>query len=104
MQRHGTLVTVTTTEAESGDLEDVEVDTAVMYELQQQQRSEQGDQTTWQVGVWNLFLPPTTAVAGADRFIDDTGAKYDFEGPPWLVHNPRTGRKSHVQATVRSVS
>lgn len=104
MSRTGTLVTVTVTEDAAGNLDETTTSHTVPYELQQQQRSEGGDQSPWQVGVWRLFLPACTSVAGVDRFIDDQGRHYTFEGPAWEVHNPRTGRTSHVEATLRSVA
>lgn len=103
MSRTGTLISVTesTDEDVYGNLEDAETETAVRYELQQTQRDETGDPGSWQIGTWRLFVPAGTPVAGVDRFIDDQGAAYSFEGPPWPVHNPRTGRTSHIEATLR---
>lgn len=106
LSRTGTLVTVTETGPEDiyGNATEAETETTVRYELQQQQRSESNDPNAWQVGVWRLFLPAGTSVVGVDRFIDDEGVEYEFHGPPWAVHNPRAGNKSHVEATVRAVS
>lgn len=103
MTRHGTLVTVTDDGAADvyGNPTETTTQTSVWYELQQARRSEDAGDTSWQIGIWNLFLPPGTEVAGVDRFIGDESDTYEFVGPPWKVRNPRTGIVSHIEATIR---
>ena len=106
MSRMGTLVSVADS-ADSdvyGNVTETETETSVRYELQQQARDEVPDPGAWQVGAYRLSLPAATSVAGVDRFIDDQGDTYEFDGPPEKVWNPRAKRYSHIEATVRRAS
>lgn len=105
MTRTGTLVSITEGALDGyGNPTEVETETTVRYELQQQIRDETGPPAAWLIDTWRLFLPAGTDVHGVDRFIDDRGAEFEFDGPPWPVHNPRTGRTSHVEATLKRVT
>lgn len=49
---------------------------------------------------WLLVLPAGTEIRTGDT-VEVDGHAYEMFGDPWPVRNPRTGRDSHVQATVR---
>jgi len=102
----GTLVSVTDDGPDDiyGQPTPTVTESTVRYELQQQRRDETGDPGAWQMGTWRLFLPANTSAKGADRFISADGVEFDFDGPPWHVRNPRNGRTSHIEATLRAVS
>lgn len=50
-----------------------------------------------------LILPAGTLLATGDT-VTIEGQDYELVGDPWRVRNPRLGRHSHVQATVRRTS
>jgi len=107
MTKIGTLLSVTESPSVTdayGNQVEIEVETSVHYELQQLRRDETGAPDAWQVGAWRLYLPASTNVAGIDRFVDDHGAEYEFDGPPESVWDPFARCASHIEATVRSVS
>jgi hypothetical protein len=68
-------------------------------ELQQQQRSEPGNEGELSVTTWLLVLPAGTVLRTSDK-IEIGGDVYEVEGDPWAVRNPRTQTDSHVEATV----
>lgn len=72
---------------------------ATVGELQQRKRDEQADHDA-SVTDWLLVLPAGTVVDTDDAVLVD-GRRYEVVGDPWNVRNPRTGRESHVEATVR---
>ncbi len=102
MTRACTVVTVTQSEDAWGTPIDVETTTATVCELQQQQRNSVGPDE-WQSSIWRLFLPAGTNVNGIDRVRVD-GVTFSVDGPPWAVRNPRTGARSHIEATLEVVS
>ena len=107
MTRIGTLLSATESPSVTdayGNQVEIEVETSVRYEMQQLRRDETGAPDAWQVGAWRLYLPASTSVAGVDRFIDDQGDAYEFDGPPAYKRNPRTSKVTHIEATVRSVT
>ncbi len=107
MTRIGTLLSVTESPSVTdayGNQVEIEVETSVRYEMQQLRRDETGAPDAWQVGSWRLYLRAGTNVAGVDRFVDDRGAEYEFDGPPESVWDPFDSCVSHIEATVRSVT
>lgn len=93
----------------SGDTDDYgnsvpdeeEVETVV--ELQQVQRDEPGGAGELSDTRWLGFFPAGTDLTTADAVVVD-GERYELEGDPWPVRNPRTGTESHVEASLCRVA
>lgn len=101
LTRQVTLVGITAGAAdEYGNPTDVATSTVVLGEVQQSERSDRTDDQHTQDDTWRLFLAADTPLTGWDRVTVD-GATFEVEGPPWRAVNPRTGRSSHVEATLR---
>lgn len=88
---------------EAGDVQHDFTDSAVLVELQQKSATELRDGMLIRVDSWTVFLRPDTTVTGLDELTVD-GARYTFNGDPWLVRNPRTGAESHWQGRMEKVS
>lgn len=58
-------------------------------------------QTT--VTSWQAYLPPGTAIHPMD-FLTYNGQKFQVDGEPWQVWNPRTATVSHIQCKLVEVS
>lgn len=58
-------------------------------------------QTT--VTQWQAYLPAGTAIHPMD-YIEFGGSRFQVDGEPWQVYNPRTSAVSHVQARLTEVS
>ncbi len=58
-------------------------------------------QTT--VTTWQAYLPADTAIHPMD-FIMYNSQKFQVDGEPWLVWNPRVGAVSHIQCKLTEVS
>lgn len=69
-------------------------------ELQQQRRTEPGDQGELSDTTWALFLPAGTVIGTGDQVLCD-GDTYEVVGAPWAARNPRLRVESHVEATLR---
>ena len=106
MSRMGTLVSVADSVDTDiyGNVTETETETSVRPTLPHPARDQVPAPGAGQVGAYRLFLPAATSVAGVDRFIDDQGDSYEFDGPPEKVWNPRMKRYSHIEATVRRAS
>jgi hypothetical protein len=52
---------------------------------------------------WRCFFPADTDIDGTDRVIIDA-ERYEIDGDPWSVRNPRTQQMSHVEAHLIRVS
>lgn len=70
-----------------------------MGELQQTETGEALEGAA-QHTTWLLFLPPDAELAGADAVVVD-GDRYQLDGDPWIVHNPRLGRADHLEVKLR---
>src|SRR5689334_17240639 len=68
-------------------------------ELQQQQRTEPGDEGELSSTRWLAIFPAGTDLRTGDA-IEVDGATYEVFGDPWPARNPRTRAESHVEATV----
>lgn len=68
--------------------------------LSQTQRSEAEAGGNVQAETFALYLPPDTTIDGSDRVSVD-GVVYELDGPPWPAFNPRLGRTTHIEATVK---
>jgi hypothetical protein len=44
---------------------------------------------------WRAFLPYSTVISHLD-YISYASQKFQVNGEPWLVHNPRTQQVSHI--------
>ncbi len=97
---------VVTARADSGTLDDygnptvAETTTETVCELQQQRRSEAGDQGETSDTHWLLVLPPETLIESADTVTVD-GDVYEVVGDPWHAVLPSTGLETHVEASLR---
>lgn len=76
------------------------VEVEAVCELQQRQRTENGDRGEVSVTEWLLVLPAGTDVSTGDSVIVD-GDRYEVIGDPWEARNPRTQAFSHVEATLK---
>jgi hypothetical protein len=89
-------------------------DEPVYVEAQQLARAEDRGGAVTTVGTWVALLRPDVAdLTGDDevtvggRLVDGEtvgGTRYAFQGDPWHVRHPRTGRATHWEATLRVVS
>ena len=107
IQREGVLVSITESATETtraGNPVTVPIERRVLFELQQVRRDESRNPDSWQVGTYTLFLLADTDCAGVDRFRDELGAVYEFDGPPEPVWDPWERCVSHIEATVRRAS
>lgn len=68
-------------------------------ELQQIARTEPEMEGELSDTRWLAIFPAGTDLQTNDAVIVDT-LKYELEGDPWMVRNPRTGSDSHVEATL----
>lgn len=73
---------------------------ATLCELQQQQRSEDGEMGEASKDTWRLFFAAGESIDTGDA-VELDGEVYELTGDPWLVRNPRTGSNSHIEATAR---
>lgn len=93
----------------SGDLDEFggeltgETLTETVGELQQVKRAEPNDQGEISDSSWLLVLPAGTEIDTSDGVIAD-GQVFEVVGAPWRVRNPRTGLRSHVEASLRRVA
>lgn len=71
-------------------------------ELQQRNRSEQGNQGEVSSTDWLLILPADTDIGTGDAVVVDEEV-YEMVGDPWPARNPRTATESHVEASLRRV-
>ena len=55
------------------------------------------------VSKWKVFLPANTVVAYRD-FVTFQAQKFEIDGEPWHVYNPRTQQVSHLEANLTVVS
>lgn len=85
------------------DVTSTYVDEPIMVELQQADTSEQRDGRTVVVSGWLALFRPDETLTALDQLSVD-GARYAFDGEPWLVRHPRTGRSMHWSAKVRKVA
>lgn len=76
---------------------------AVVGYLEQTSTTEflNGRQTT--VTTWQAYLPAGTAIHPMD-YIDNGGQRFQVDGEPWSVYNPRTQAFSHIQVKLIEVS
>lgn len=86
-------------EDEHGNPADVEATVATVGFISQQAASELGPEGVQQES-YRLFLPAGTPVTGWDAATVD-GTRFEIDGPPWPVFNPRTKTVHHVEATIR---
>lgn len=59
--------------------------------------------TDWQVDTLDLYLPPGTAITGADR-VTVNGTTYEVVGPPHEHFNPLSQTYDFVSAVIRRVT
>lgn len=82
---------------------DTSVTTDTVGYLEQASGTERGDDDAVEVLRWLLVLPAGTAITADDTVTVD-GATFEVAGPPWQVHNPRTGLTDHIECALsRSV-
>lgn len=92
--------------SDDGDTDDygnpvaVETLVEVVGELQQQRRTEPGDQGELSDTTWLLILPAGTSIDTGDAVICD-GEIFEVIGDAWSARNPRTGVVSHLECTLR---
>jgi hypothetical protein len=99
-------VTTVTQDGAADDMGDPTEQTAtveVRCWLHQEQRREETDNRAVHLEEWRLYLPPDTAITATSRVAVD-GVPYELFGPPWPAHNPRLGRVTHIECTVRRVT
>jgi hypothetical protein len=48
---------------------------------------------------WKAFLPAGTVI-GATDYINFDAQKFQVDGEPWPVYNPRTRQVSHIECTL----
>lgn len=82
---------------------EVVVDVTTVCELQQRQRTENGDRGEVSVTEWLLVVPAGTNISTGDSVRVD-GDGYEVIGEPWQARNPRTQTVSHVEATLKRSS
>lgn len=76
---------------------------AVLGYLEQSSTTEflNARQTT--VTTWQAYLPADTAIHPMD-YITYNAQRFQVDGEPWLVFNPRTSAVSHIQCKLTVVS
>jgi len=67
-------------------------------------RKEQEDGGETSDAVFNAYILPADTEIRTGDAIDQDGVRYEAEGAGWNARNPRTGRLSHVEATVKRVT
>ena len=81
-----------------------ETSVQVVGELQQQRRTEPGEQGEFSDTQWLIVLPADIIdVTTGDLIICDSET-YELVGDPWRVTCPRTGTVSHMECTARRTS
>lgn len=71
--------------------------------LEQTTTTEYLDARQTTITQWQAYLPAGTAIHPVD-FITYGGQKFQVDGEPWQVYNPRTSAVSHVQCKLVAVS
>lgn len=72
-----------------------------VWELQQTNRAEPGDQSELSDTLWTAFFLPGVELSTGDTVVDEDGTRYEVVGDPWHARNPRSRTVSHVEATLR---
>ena len=88
---------------EYGNEVPVEDELATAVELQQVRRDEPAGAGEVSDTRWLGFFPAGTDLTTADA-VEIEGERYELEGDPWAVRNPRTGAESHVETTLCRVA
>lgn len=70
-----------------------------LYQDRRSENERQGDQ---QIEGFVLVLALGTQIDGNDR-VTVQGKDFEVTGPPWNAVNPRTGKPTHVEATLDRV-
>lgn len=87
---------------EMGDPTTTQTETTWRCWLQQDQRQENTVNTDVQQSRWTLFIEPAAEGPVSGRgTVTIASITYEFDGPPWPAHNPRLGRTTHLEATLR---
>ncbi len=60
-----------------------------------------GRQTT--ITTWQAYLPAGTAIHPMD-YINYLAQRFQVDGEPWLVFNPRTSAVTHIQVKLTEVT
>ncbi len=87
------------TEDEHGDPTTVETDVATRCFVSRQTATEVGVEQT-AAETFRLYLPFDAPLDGLDA-VTVMAQRYEVDGPPWFVFNPRTVVVHHVEATLR---
>lgn len=77
--------------------------TATVCELQGQpglRSTREGADLVLETTRWVIYLPAETELTGGDYLVID-GGRYDLEGDPDEVRNPRTRRRAYVMVRAR---
>lgn len=76
---------------------------AVSGFLEQKDTIEFVDARQTTVSKWTVYLPATTAIHPMD-YINFNAQRFQVEGEPWHVYNPRTQAVSHIQCKLTVVT
>lgn len=74
-----------------------------VWEVQQRNRREQGDEAELSDTLWDAYFLAGTKLRTGDAVIDDELGHFELVGDPWPARNPRTQQASHLEATVRQI-
>lgn len=90
----------------AGDVVVAFTDVATYAAIQQNidvQREDRRDGRTIAVTELRCFMRPDGPAPAYRDEVTVAGVRYTFEGDPFLITNPRTGRASHWESKVRRV-
>jgi len=76
---------------------------STVCELQQDAATEIGTHEDLSRTRWRCFMPVGTDIDGSDRVVIEA-ERYEVDGEPWSVRNPRTQQMSHVEVRLVRVS
>jgi hypothetical protein len=76
---------------------------AVSGFLEQKDTIEFVDARQTTVSKWTAYLPATAAIHPMD-YINFGGQRFQVDGEPWHVYNPRTQAVSHIQCKLTVVT
>lgn len=79
------------------------VDVPTHVELQQHSSDEVRNGQLTSVSVWAGYFRPDVTLSALDEVTIPGAGRFTFDGDPWLVRHPRTGRSSHYLARLRKV-
>lgn len=88
----------------AGDVGSTFVDVPTFVELQQYSANEMRNGMLVSVTIWAGYFRPDVVLSSLDEVTIQPYGRFTFEGDPWLVRHPRTGRKSHYLARLKRVS